>query len=406
MTRRPVDLVQEDAVVRLAQHLVRIPSQYIDEVLAEHAEVAQALAKAAEEIGLEVQVVEPLKDYPVVVASTPESDSGPTIGVIGHYSTVAIGDRSEWTQDPVGAEIVDGKLYGRGSADQKGGIAAVLHATKCLLESGLPLKGRLRLLLVPGEGSTEMALWPVADQYPDLVRCDTYIDSDGGPGRVTLAHGGFVWLELITKGKGGHSGSLTSDGSVPISPVKKMVTVLARLQNPDWMTTERHPLFGPEFGRYTRDGIVDVNVFRAGSKVNIIPNEARAQIDLRLLPSQTSVEGVLKELDAVLDELRAADPDLDISYRVLSQAKQTQEVAPDHPIVKAMQETYREQGEPEPKLVGSIGDGRPPVAQFGPVIHFGACGGSGVHAPNEYTTPQELARGARLHASLYTKLLT
>jgi succinyl-diaminopimelate desuccinylase len=394
-----------DEIVALTQRLVRIPSQYIEGDLVQHAEIAADLAAYMRESGLDVRIEEPLADYPVVIGSTGPANGGPVIGVIGHYSTVAIGDVAEWTRDPLGGEVEDGRIYGRGATDQKGGIAAVLIAARELVRSDADLKGQLRLLMVPGEGCTEMALEPVVAQSPDAVRCDVYLDSDGGPGRISLVHGGWIWLELIASGKGGHSGALTSEGKVPVNPIHKLVKVLARLQEVDWLHGEQHPLFGPENGRYSRDPIVDINVLRAGSKVNIIPNEARAQIDLRMLPSQTIVS-TLGDLDRVLDELRAQDPDLRIAYRVLNRSKNPHEVKPDHPIIAAIQETCRELGEPEPVLSGSFGGGRAALADMGPVLHFGAGGGSGAHSPDEYALIDRLVVGSQLHSRLYERLLT
>lgn len=406
MARDASALIREDDIVGLTQDLVRIPSQYIEEEVVEHDECAAFLAERLGAMGFDVDVAVGVEGYPVVVASTPDVGEGLTLGVIGHYSTVAIGDPEEWTYDPLGGELVDGKIYGRGSTDQKGGIAAVIMAAKALMDLSVPLKGRVRLLLVPGEGCTELALEPIAKSQPDVLRCDAYLDSDGGPGRISLVHGGWIWIELLTKGKGGHSGSLTADGDVPINPVVKMLNVLTKLADGSWMTGERHRLFGPEEnGRYNRDPIVDVNVFRAGSKVNMIPNEARAQIDVRMLPAQT-VAGVTAELEAVLDELRAADPELDVSYRVLNRSKNPHEVTPDHEVIKAIQETCRTHGEPQPELVGSFGGGRAALADFGPVMHFGAGGGSGAHAPDEYALVDRLVVGAKLHATLYSKLFT
>lgn len=171
------------------------------------------------------------------------------------------------------------------------------------------------------------------------------------------------------------------------------------------MTYERHPLFKPEFGRYTEDSIVDINVISGGSKVNIIPNIARAQVDIRMLPSQT-VEGLRKELDATLQQLRDNDPDLDIDYEILAISKNNRETPPDHFVVKAIQDTMEEFDQTKPKLVGSIGGGRATLSQFGPIIHFGAGAGAGVHAPDEYADVAGLVLGAKLHARLYSRLLT
>ncbi|CAA9555786.1 MAG: hypothetical protein AVDCRST_MAG59-2143 [uncultured Thermomicrobiales bacterium] len=397
--------VDRDEIVERTQRLVRIPSQYIEGELVQHAEIARELAAEMREVGLEVTVEEPLADYPVVIGSTGPATGGQTIGVIGHYSTVAIGDLAEWNYEPLGAEVVDNRIYGRGTADQKGGIAAVIVAAKNLIASDTYLKGRLRILLVPGEGCTEMALEPVVAQTPDAVRCDIYLDSDGGPGKISLVHGGWIWLELVVSGKGGHSGALTSEGTVPVNPIAKLVDVLARLQVPDWLQAERHPLFGQAYGRYSEDPIVDINVLRAGSKVNIIPNEARAQIDIRMLPSQ-SIASTLADLDSVLDELRARDPELEVEYRMLNRSKNPHEVSPDHPVIAAIRETCRELGEPEPKLSGSFGGGRAALAEMGPVLHFGAGGGSGAHAPDEYALIDRLVVGSQLHARLYERLLT
>jgi succinyl-diaminopimelate desuccinylase len=198
---------------------------------------------------------------------------------------------------------------------------------------------------------------------------------------------------------------LTRDGSVPINPIQKLVNVLHRIQDPSWLRAERHPLFGPEHGRYSEDPIVDVNVIRGGSKVNIIPNEARAQIDLRMLPSQ-SIESTMEDLDRVLDELRKADPDLHIEYQMLNRSKNPHEVSPNHPIIAAIVETARELGEPEPGLTGSFGGGRAALAGMGPVLHFGAGGGSGAHAPDEFALIDRLVIGSRLHESLYRRQLT
>jgi succinyl-diaminopimelate desuccinylase len=400
------ELINEDAIVILTQSLVRIPSQYIEEELVEHHECAKFLTEHLKDLGFEVDVAEAVEGYPVVVASTPKTADGLTLGIIGHYSTVAIGDPAEWTHNPVGGELVDGKIYGRGSVDQKGGIAAVITAAKALMDLNVPLKGQLRLLLVPGEGCTELALEPIANNNPDVLRCDAYLDSDGGPGRISLVHGGWIWLEIMTKGKGGHSGSLTSENEVPINPILKLMDVLTRLSKGDWMKAERHPLFGPEENsRYSRDPIVDVNVIHAGSKVNMIPNEARAQIDIRMMPSQT-IPQVLEELEKVLEELRASDPELDVSYRILNRSKNPHEVKPDHEVIQTIQATCEGLSQPKPDLVGSFGGGRAALAAFGPVMHFGAGGGSGAHSPDEYALVDRLVTGAKLHAKLYSKLFT
>lgn len=404
----PVAIISEEAITRLTQEMVRIPSQYMDGKLAEHREIAQYLAGVMQTIGLDVDRVEAVEDYPVVVGATPGGDDGPVYGVICHYSTVGTGSRDDWERDPFGGELVEGCIHGRGSADQKGGIAAVIEAARCIMESGLERKGQLRLLMVPGEGCTELALEPIVANptMVEKVRCDTYIDADSGSDSIVRVYGGWIWIELTTEGKGGHAGALTSDGTVPINPVDKMVDVLSYLKSTPWMKAERHPLFGPEAnGRHSPDPIMDIDVFQAGSKVNIIPFHATAQIDIRLLPSQ-HIPQVLEELEAALDYLRSQDPDLTVSYRIIGRSKNEREVPADHPVITAIKDACREFGLPKPPVTGGNSGGRAALAKLGAVLSFGAGGGSNIHAPNEYAPVELLVTGAKLHARIYNVLLS
>jgi acetylornithine deacetylase/succinyl-diaminopimelate desuccinylase-like protein len=94
-----------------------------------------------------------------------------------------------------------------------------------------------------------------------------------------------------------------------------------------------------------------------------------------------------------------------VSFAVLNSSKNPHEIKPDHPMIRSILETCRTLGEPEPELVGSIGGGRGTLADMGPVMHFGAGGGVGAHAPDEYALVDRLVVGARLHTHLYASLL-
>ncbi|MDQ3526138.1 MAG: M20/M25/M40 family metallo-hydrolase, partial [Chloroflexota bacterium] len=105
-------------------------------------------------------------------------------------------------------------------------------------------------------------------------------------------------------------------------------------------------------------------------------------------------------------ELRQQVPDLEVEYRMLNRSKNPHEVSPDHPIIAAILETSRAMGEPEPVLTGSFGGGRAALAEMGPVLHFGAGGGSGAHSPDEYALIDRLVIGSQLHEALYRRQLT
>ncbi len=83
------------------------------------------------------------KDRPNVVSRFGTRKGGRSIILNGHIDTITVGSRNEWTRDPLGGEIVRGKLYGRGASDMKGGIAAAIGAIQAILEAGVKLKGEV-----------------------------------------------------------------------------------------------------------------------------------------------------------------------------------------------------------------------------------------------------------------------
>lgn len=396
--------IREAELIDLTRRLVRIPSQYVEGQMAQHHEIARFLAQFMQDSGLEVTVLEPVPDYPCVVGRLRGTGGGPVVGFIGHYSTVAAGDPAEWQRDPFGGELIDGRIYGRGAFDQKGAIAVALLAARALKRSGTPLRGDALLLMVPGEGCTELCLRPVVAEQPDFVRADYYIDTDGEPDSISVAHGGYVWLELIFHGRGGHPG-VAHGGVAPINPVHKMFGVLSRMLRPEeYMTYRHHPLFGPEHGRYSREPIVEATGLRGSAKVNQIPDSCRAQVDIRMVPGQTA-EGVLQEVRALLDRLQEADPELKVQVEVLGISHNKRQVPLDHPAIALIQETCREAGIPIPQPTSSVGGGRASLATLGPVMHFGAGAGDQMHAADEYADVARLTANAGLYARLMARLL-
>ena len=101
-------------------------------------------------------------DFPAVIGRLKGSEGKPALGMTQLYNTVYIGDRSLWSVDPLGAEIKDGRIWGRGATNSKGSVAAMIESARVLKESGVALKGDLILLFIPGEGGTEFCLpWVV-----------------------------------------------------------------------------------------------------------------------------------------------------------------------------------------------------------------------------------------------------
>jgi acetylornithine deacetylase/succinyl-diaminopimelate desuccinylase-like protein len=353
-------------------------------------------------LGMSVTELEPVPEYPIVVGRLKGTGGTPVLGAMGHYNTVTVGDRARWTVEPFEGLVRDGKIWGLGATDQKSGIAALLVATRAIVRAHIPLKGDLVHLYILGEGAQDHVLPTVADTKPDLIRTDWYLDTDGGPDIVQVA-AGHLWLRVTTKGKSAHPG-----GDTPwVNAAYKLTKVIAAMQDLDsWMTYEKHPLFTSLGGKPR----VEVGMIRAGEAVNQIPDVAEARFDIRLNPKQTP-DGVLKELDALLANLKASDPDLNVTVEKLPGTqhvpyKYWASITPDEPFVKVLREVAKARLGREPGFVGNRGGGRPDLWRIGSKwISWSANSGGNAHSPDEWAGIDGIYRSAQVYAEIFLRML-
>jgi len=399
-----VSAVNEQRVVSLAQQLVRINSEYSEEGVRNHYEITNFLKGLYESLGMEVHYAEPEKGFPLVVARLRGKVGKPILGIIGHYNTVLIGDRSKWTVDPLGAEIRDGRIWGRGSGDMKKTIAATIEATRAVMASKTELKGDLVHVWFAGEGHHDSALEHMAGAGRAYAGADWYIDE--GDANIGKVAGSLVWIQLRVKGLTGHTAMYRGDGRKPINAISKMVRLLSRIEQvDDWMTYKTHPLFGKP-RRYSTKPIVEIGRISGGIKVNQVPEECTAEVDFRLLPGQTA-EKLFDELRSLIEKVRAEDEEFEPvevkPVHIIS--SRPWELTDDHPVVKAIREVATPILGSRPQWRGLVFGSRPPLWEFAEVIHFGVPGGADAHAPNESQTIDGLVKGTKVFAALIDKLL-
>jgi succinyl-diaminopimelate desuccinylase len=372
--------------------------------MANHKEMAAFLEGQLRKLGMEVHVIEPTPNYPTVIGRWRGTTGNPTLGLIAHYNTVAVGDRSKWTIDPFAGILKDGKLYGLGACDQKMAIAASITAVKAIIAAGIRLRGDLVFLFIPGEGAQVHSLPHIVKQRPELLRADWYLDTEGGPDIVKIA-GGWVWIRITVTGLTGHTAGRAAGGrDRPINAIYKLARVLTRIEQVDeWMTYEKHPLFSNPL--YAGKPIVEVGKIEGGYKVNQVPDRAEAQVDIRLLPGQ-SPDGVLGEMRALFARMQREDPDLGVTVEPITvqwvPMKYWETLTDDDALVRAIRETAPPILGRTPGWTGSIGGGRPDLWALGAKwISFGVDDGGNAHAPDEYATIE----GGMQRAELYSRLL-
>ncbi|WP_134671813.1 M20 family metallopeptidase [Halorussus marinus] len=244
-------------------------------------------------------VAEPYEDRPQVAARVGDGD--PTVVLNGHIDVVPAGDREEWSRPPYGAEVEDGRLYGRGSADMKTGVAVGMKALadlKAPIESG-ELGGSLALQAVIGEETAEPGTKTLLERGHDG---DYGVVLEPTGMRTATSEKGLAWYEITVAGEPSHA-SRPTQGDNAISNARP---VLAALEAYDDRIGEREDdLVGRAHATVTQ--------IEAGTKENVVPEDAVITVDRRFLPDESA-----DQLDAEIDDLLAeveADHGVETSWR-------------------------------------------------------------------------------------------
>src|SRR5207302_5374962 len=172
------------------------------------------------------------------------AEPGPTLMFEGHTDVVTEGDAASWSHDPFAAEIVDGRLYGRGSADMKGGIAAMLYGVAALAAGGLA-RGRVVVAALADEegmmlGVKDFVRTALAREVDAAIVCEP----EGG--EVCTSQKGAVRLRVDARGRMAH-GAMPDHGANPLTPLGHLIVDLEQLERELQATHGSHPHLGLPF---------------------------------------------------------------------------------------------------------------------------------------------------------------
>jgi acetylornithine deacetylase/succinyl-diaminopimelate desuccinylase-like protein len=344
-----------------------------------------------------------------VVARVRGSGPGRRVVLNGHLDTYPLGDLSLWTRDPAG-EIEGGRLYGRGAADMKGGIAASIAALAALARQRGAWSGEAVLTLAGDEESMgPLGTRWLLDHVPH-ARGDAVILGDAGSPRVLrFGEKGFLWVEIEATGRAAHGAHVHLGDNA----IERLLEALAGLQALRALPVATPPavleaiersraISEPLAGVGEADvlGRVTVNIGRieGGTSTNLVPASARAGADLRL-PVGVSAAATERALAAALGRPG-------IKYRVLRRFEPSH-TDPGSEIVRRCAAAAREvvggQVAVNMRVGGSDArwfrmEGLPTVV-YGPTPH-------GMGGPDEWVDLAELDQVARVHALTAFDLLT
>ncbi len=307
----------QDELVKLCQDMIRIPS-WNRETRGE-AEVAHCVGKTLEKRGIDTEYISSHENIDNLV-TTWEVNKGKRILFNGHIDVVPPGE--DWTVDPFAAEIREGRIYGRGAVDMKGGVACQAMAMSALHDLEVPLKGTLILNAVGDEERQGKlgTMWCIDKAWKKIKADAAIVAEPSGMGQlgyaVNIGEKGPIWLKVTLKGKKAH-GSIPAAGK---NAIMMMVNLLQSLQadkpptvpppitreaiinqlaaalkiEPEAMEAfifqgdEPNPLTAGIEGLTTTT--MNVGTISGGVAANVVPDRCEAQLDFRILPGQKPQE--------------------------------------------------------------------------------------------------------------------
>lgn len=312
--------IDETYVTETLQRLVQIESTNptLNPSNNGEGQIAAALATFANELGMQVEVEEVVAGRPNVMAVLKGSGGGRSLIINGHTDTVGVEGMSE----PFSGAMRNGKIYGRGSQDMKGSLAAMLAAAKAIIERRAALSGDLILTFVIDEEAYSEGTMAAARRYS----ADSAIVTEPTDLSVTCAHRGFIWFEVEIFGRAAH-GSRFMEG---IDANMRMGRFLARLDllEKELLLRPPHALAGPPS--------LHAAMIRGGSEVSIYADYCRLTIERRTIPGET-VESTQAELQKIIDELSAEDQTFRATVKATF-SREPFEVSEDAAIVQLLDE--------------------------------------------------------------------
>ncbi len=320
------------------------------------------------------------------------AEGGRSLMFNGHIDVMPADEVDEWTTPPFEPDIRDGKMYGRGTADMKGGLMAAAMAVQLLKDAEVELPGDVIITSVcdeegGGNGSMQAIM--------SGERADGVVVGEPTSDELILAHMGFVFFRVEFEGKSCHSGGKKNG----VSAIDKAIKVMNALNEKehDWLLEYKHPLLpAPN---------LNVGVIRGGSAGSTVAGDCLFETCVHYLPRLMSHDQVVSEFMDVVDRVTKSDPWLEEHPPKVTiyQAGGGFEMEEASPLVDSFKSAYRAARGKDVKVVGSPAgcDSRLWRNIAGcPTIQFGPGNLSECHGIDEWVSIDSYLQSVLIYAEL------
>jgi succinyl-diaminopimelate desuccinylase len=325
----------------------------------------------------------------------------PGLHMSGHYDVVPAG--VTWTRDPFNPEEEDGRLYGLGTSDMKGGIASIMGVVQALHETNTTLRNGLTFSFTPDEETGGLAGMGYLVQQ-GMIKADFGIITEPSqPHFVRIGHRGVLWVEVVTRGKTAHA-SMPYRG---INAFKKLVRVAQGLEDLE-RELEGKITAAPVMAEQEKHPTICIgSVVHGGVKTNVVPDECAMMLDRRLIPEET-VQEALHEIRAVVEMLQRQDPEMQVELKqhlgieaasITADSLLSQTVATCHAQIHGRS--------PAIAISPGFNDTHYMIRELGiPALTYGPGTTGTAHTPNEYIVMEDLTKTTQVLVQVALTLLS
>lgn len=396
----------KDKAIQLLRDMVTIPS-----VTGDEAAIQRFLNGYLGKIGLDVDMWETdweeLKKHPGyrpvdrsyegrpnIVATWRGSGGGRSLLLNGHTDVIPVGNGEGWDDDPWSASIKDGRLYGRGSADMKSGVASHIMAVECLKAAGVTLKGDVLINIVIDE---EVSGHGTLDTVIRGYKADAGISGETSDLAVQPACIGRIWFEIEINGKPAGI-QKRYEGISGIDLGNKIVKAVNDLEARR-VATVKHPLYPNALDSLP----CMVGSFSAGNYPSAFPTNCLLKGSIGTVPGEDH-EGVKQSLVDEIAKAAAADPwmkDHPPKVRFVGYDAEASEIPVDHGIVTTVCRNYTEITGRQPVISGRQGAADTRFLNKyadTPTVIFGPGSTAIMHSDNEYVSVDDYLTSIKVMA--------
>lgn len=345
--------------------------------------LAKWLADWLKERNIDSEIIEIESGRSNLIVTIKGKNSNSSLLYTGHMDTVPPGQQ-KWLYDPFAAEIVNGRLYGRGAADMKSGLAAMLYSLVLLKRQGFVPEQDVILLATAGEEVSCLGAKAFV-AAGGMKKVAAAVVGEPSNGDVIVTHKGAAWLEITTRGS-------TAHGSMPHLGVNAIVRMNAIITKLTAVSFDLPP------NKWLGMPTLSINQIAGGVATNVVPDACTCQVDFRLIPGQTASDAQ-KIIEDIILALKQTEPNFAAEVKLLHSCDPVA-CPEDHPVISLAQQCVQEYSQAAVTVRGVNFYTDASILLQGknlPVIFYGPGDDAQAHQPDEYVVIEKYLAAVRFY---------